>query len=165
MSAVASFYLINKVQINETVQNAEITVRKSLFWKKTVDNYYNFLEVNATRLPYFDGNGYVFGNVLPYLEETRGIDFFDSNFTGILQELSDKRGCFHQIITWHHKQEYLEQLKNNAYPLDELEKFNTEFSGEGGIAYAELAASAIKALTGSIEQIGSEDEVLLLIIG
>lgn len=165
MSAIASFYLINKSKLAELLKNAEATTQKTLFGKKIIDNYYAFLKKNSTELPGFYGNGYVYGNVLPYLEDVKEIRLSDTEYNELFQELSEKRECSHLIITWQQKQAYLATLENSVYPLDELEKFNKEFSDEGGLEYARLALDAIKALIERIRSIGNDGQVLLIIIG
>jgi hypothetical protein len=74
MSAVASFYLLDIFKLDELNRNAEVVVRKTLFSKKITDHYGDFLANNATELPGFDGSGYIYGNLLVFLEEEKSID-------------------------------------------------------------------------------------------
>lgn len=55
MSAVASFYLLEKSKLEELVSNAQIIVKKSFFSKKITDNYWDYLTNNSIKLEGLDG--------------------------------------------------------------------------------------------------------------
>jgi len=164
MSAIASFYLISTNKLDALKSNAEIVTKKTLFGKKRIDSYYDFLRDNAIQLPDFDGSGYVFSNIFPFLEE-KGIDLPDGEYASLMEDLSNKRECSHCIIAYKQRLKFINQLESADYTVSELQSFNEQFSGEGDEGYAMLAIEGIKILCENITKIENENQVLLLIIG
>ncbi|MBS1604133.1 MAG: hypothetical protein JST42_15810 [Bacteroidetes bacterium] len=95
MSIVASFFLIDRLLVDQLVENAEVVVVKKLFSKKIIDPYWDLLQTHGTSLPDLDYSGYngeVFINVLQFLSERRGINLNRSELQAQAEEISRKRG-------------------------------------------------------------------------
>lgn len=71
MSAIASFYLLDTSKLDDLKQNAEVSIKKGLFSKKMTDSYWDYLASNATEQKRFDGSGYVYANLLAFLQEEK----------------------------------------------------------------------------------------------
>ena len=165
MSAIANFFLIDNSKLEDLKQNAEIIVKKSFLSKKVTDNYWDFLANNAIQLRSFNGSGYIYGNLLVYLQEDKGIDLLQNEYDDITKELIEKRGSSHFIMTRKQMTEYLERLNVNNFSLPELQKFNEEFSEEGDEETAQLSLDAIQVLRDNLSNVQNENQVLLLIVG
>lgn len=92
MSAIASFYLLDTSKLDELTQNAEIITKKSLFSKKVTDNYWGYLSNNSKELNGFGGSGYIYGNLLVYLQEEKNIDLTQNEYDNIAKNLLIKEG-------------------------------------------------------------------------
>jgi len=165
MSAIASFYLVDTSKFDELRQNAEIIVKKNLFSKKVIDTYWDYLANNATELKGFDGSGYIYGNLLVYLEEQKNISLTNSEFDEIAKDLSDKRGSSHFLFTNKQRSDYINQLDPTKYSLTEVQQFNKDFSEEGDEETARLTLDAIQVLQQNLSKLQSDNQVLLLIVG
>ncbi len=165
MSAIASFYMLDTSQLDSLILNAEIIVKKGFFRKKVTDNYWAYLATNATALKSLDGSGYIYGNLLVYLQEEKNIDLLTSQYDNIVKELTDTRDASHFIFTHHHKLSYLAQLDPALFSLTAIQKFNQEFSEEGDEETAKLTIEAIKILHDNLSKIQHDSQVLLLIVG
>lgn len=165
MSAIASFYLLDISRLDGLRQNAEIIVKKGLFGKKITDKYWDYLENNATVLKGFDGSGYVFANLLIYLKEEKEIDLLTSQFNELEDELVEKRGSSHILFTHEQKKSVLPKLALQQFSVNEIRKFNEEFSQEGDAETAESMLDAIKLLQENLAEIQNDNQVLLLIAG
>lgn len=165
MSAIASFYLLDISKLDGLVQNAEIEIKKSFFSKKMIDNYWNYLADNASELPGLNGSGYIYGNLLTYLDEEKNIDLLTNEYDGLVKEIVEKRGNAHFLFTNTQKTEFLRRLNPEDYSIKEIQKFNQDFSEEGDEETARLSLSALGLLKSNLEKIQSDNEVLLLIVG
>lgn len=165
MSAIASFYILDTSKLDYLKQHAEIIVKKSLFSKKVTDNFWDYLASNSTELKSLDGSGYVYANLLVYLEEEKNIDLLTNQYEDTAKELVEKRGSSHFFFTYQQKISFLPQLQSSLFSLTEMQKFNQEFSGEGDEETAELTLEAIKLLHDNLDKVQNENQVLLLIVG
>lgn len=50
MSATASFFLIDKVQIPSLLEHSDVVIKNGLFSKKIIDHYWDFLKGNSIEL-------------------------------------------------------------------------------------------------------------------
>lgn len=160
-----SFYLIATTKLEELLVNAEITVKKSLFGKKVTDNYWNYLAGNAAELPNFDGPGYIYGNLLVYLEEQKNIDLTTNEYGLIAKELIEKRGNAHFLFTNTQRLRFSDQLDPGRYSLAEVQQFNKDFSEEGDVETAVLTVDAIRVLRNNLNKVENNQQLLLLVIG
>jgi hypothetical protein len=164
MSALASFYLLDTSKLDELKQNAEVIVKKSLFSKKVTDNYWDYLANNATELRRFDGSGYIYGNLLVYLEE-KNIDLMNNEYDEIVKHLIDKRGSSHFLFTNKQRAAFIDQLDPTKHSLTELQQFNKEFSEEGDEETARFTLEAIQILRDNLNKVQNDNQILLLIVG
>ncbi|WP_152270727.1 hypothetical protein [Agriterribacter humi] len=165
MSATASFYLLDTSKLDDLKNNAEIIVKKSLFNKKVIDNYWDYLANNATELKSLNGSGYVYANLLVYLQEEKNIDLLTNQYDDISKELVDKRGSSHFLFTNNQRNSFLTQLDPDLFTLTEIQKFNQEFSEEGDEETARLTLDAIKLLHDNLKSVQNDSQILLLIVG
>jgi hypothetical protein len=165
VSAIASFYLLDTSKLDELRQNAEIIVKKSLFSKKVIDNYWAYLSDNAKDLKNFNGSGYLYGNILVYLQEEKNIDLTQNEYDSIIKELIDKRGSSHFFFTNKQKTAFINQLVPAKYSLAEIQQFNQNFSEEGDEETARLSLEAIQVLHDNLNEVQNDNQILLLIVG
>ena len=165
MSAIASFYLLDTSKLDDLKQNAEVIIKKGLFSKKVTDNYWDYLANNATELKSFDGSGYVYANLLVFLQEEKNIDLLTNQYDEVAKELVDKRGSSHFLFTHKQKDSFLTQLEPDLFSLTEIQKFNQDFSEEGDEEIAALTLDAIKLLHDNLSKVENDKKVLLLIVG
>jgi hypothetical protein len=165
MSAIASFYILDTTKLDDLSKNAEIIVKKGFFSKKVTDNYWEYLANNATELKSLDGSGYVYANLLVYLQEEKNIDLLTNQYENIAKELVDKRGNSHFLFTNNQKTSFLFQLKPDLFSLTEIQKFNQDFSEEGDEETAKLTLDAIRLLHDNLEKVQNDNQGLLLIVG
>jgi hypothetical protein len=165
MSAIASFYLLDKSKLDGLNQNAEVIIKKGLFSKKVTDNFWDYLANNATELKSFDGSGYVYANLLVFLQEEKNIDLLTNQYDDIAKELVDKRGSSNFLFSYQQRNSFLKQLDPSLFSLTEIQKFNQDFSEEGDEETAALTLEAIKLLYNNLSKVKSDEEVLLLIVG
>jgi hypothetical protein len=165
MSAIASFYLFDTDKLDALVQNAEIIEKKILFSKKVTDNFWDYLAGNATELPDLDGSGYIYGNLFVYLEEEKNIDLLSGPYEHIVNTISEKRNSTIFIFTKKQQELYLDQLNPDLFSVQELQRFNEEFSEEGDEETARLSLDAIRILWNNLARVQNEDQVLLLLVG
>ncbi|MEJ8843452.1 hypothetical protein WG954_13770 [Lacibacter sp. H375] len=165
MSAIASFYLLDTSQLDELRKSAEIIVKKSLFSKKVTDNYLDYLSNNAKELQGFDGSGYIYGNLLVFLQEEKNIDLTQNEYDDVAKELIDKRGSSHFILTYKQKTAFISQLDPSEYSLAVIQQFNQNFSEEGDAETASLTHKAIEVLRDNLSMVQNDNQILLLIVG
>jgi len=165
MSAIASFYLLDTSKLDDLKENAEIIVKKSLFSKKLIDNYWEYLANNATELKSLDSSGYVYANLLVFLQDEKNIDLLTNQYDDTAKELVDKRGSSHFLFTHQQKKSFLPQLDPSLFSLIEIQNFNQEFSEEGDEETASLTLEAINLLHDNLGKVENESQVLLLIVG
>jgi hypothetical protein len=165
MSAIADFRLIETSKLNDLRDNAEIKIEKKLFSKKTIDNYWDFLNANSKKLKDFNWSGYIFANLLVFLEEKKGIDLLKGKHEDIANVIVEKRQNSTFILTYDHRQRYLNDLSPDKFTLDELIEFNKDFSEESDPELAKAEIEGIKALRENLELLTDDKNVILLSVG
>lgn len=165
MSAVADFRLIETSKLNDLLDNAEIKIEKKLFSKKVIDNYWDYLNTNSKKLKDFDWSGYIFANLLVFLEEKKGIDLLKGKYDDIANAIVDKRQNSTFILTYDHKQKYLTNLSPDKFTLDELIEFNKDFSEEDDPELAKAEIEGVKALRDNLDLLTDDNHVILLSVG
>lgn len=165
MSAIADFRLIETSNLNELKEQATIKTERKLFKKKVIDNYWTFLDANTKKLKDFDWSGYIFANLLVFLQEKKGIDLMNSEFDAIANEIMTKRENSTFIFTIEHKKKYLEKLDPSMFSTDELIAFNKEFSEEDDPDLAKAELEGIKTLKENIGMINDDKKVVMLSVG
>lgn len=165
MSVIADFRLVQISKLNELLSNAEIKIEKKLFSKKVIDNYWNYLDSNSKKLADFNESGYIFANLLIFLEARRGIDLLKGKYDDIANSIVEKRQNSTFIFTYEHTQAYASKLNPDHFTLNELIEFNKEFSEESDPQLAEAEIEGIKALRNHLELLTDDSQVILLSVG
>ena len=165
MSAIADFRLIETSKLNELRDNAEIKIEKKLFGKKTIDNYWEYLNSNSTKLRDFGYSGYIFANLLIFLAENKGIDLLKSKYDDIADSIVERRQNSTIILTYDQRQAYLDKLDADKFSTAELIVFNKEFSEDDDPELAKAEIEGIKALPHSLNQLTGDHQVVLLSVG
>jgi hypothetical protein len=165
MSSIATFHLLETAKLPELQENAEVKIQKSLFSKKTVDTYLDWQEANSREVIDFPYSGHAFATLLPFLEEQKEINLWESEYHEIADDLSQKRGYTALILTYKHRQQYIETLAPELFTPEELLTFNREFAEENDPALVEAELAGIKALRDCLALLQDDKHVILLAIG
>jgi hypothetical protein len=165
MSAIADFRLIETSKLNELRDNAEIKIEKKFFSKKTIDTYWDYLNSNSKKLKDFGYSGYIFADLLIFLVENKGIDLLKSKYDDIANFIIERRQNSTIILTYDHRQAYLDKLAADKFTADELIAFNKDFSGTDDLELAKAEIEGIKALRDSLDQLTGDNQVVLLSVG
>lgn len=165
MSAIADFRLVQTSKLNELLDSAEIKIEKKLFGKKVVDNYWNYLDANSKKLANFNWSGYIFANLLIFLEEKKGIDLLKGKYDHIANSIVERRQNSTFIFTHEHKQAYIDKLNPDHFSVDELIEFNVSFSDESAPQLAEAEIEGIKALRDHLQELSDDSQIVLLSVG
>lgn len=164
MSAIADFRIIGTDKLELLKESAEIKIKKGFFKKTVIDNYWNFLDENASKLKNFEWSGYIFGNLLIYLQENKEIDLLTSEFDSTANWISEKRNASVMIFTLNHKKSYLDKLELGNFNETELIAFNEEFSEDDSPELAKAEMDGIVAIQNSLSELKSENEVVILTV-
>jgi len=165
MSAIADFRLIEKSKLDDLNNAAEIIIKKGFLKKTVTDNYNQYLDSNTKRLKDFDESGYIFGNLLVYLQEKKEIDLLNSDYDSIANEISKKRGNSTIILTKNHRDKYSDLLIPGKYSLDDLIAYNVEFSEDNDPEFAKGELKGISALRDSLNAIPDDNYIVILTVG
>ena len=168
MSLVASFHLIDRSKLPELLDNANVIVKKRFFFKKLIDNYWEFLDKNSLQLETFkykDYNDGVYLNVLDFLSEKHNIDLTQSKFQNEAKELETKRGVSIFFLTNEHKQKYLTSLNPENFDVTEIHKFNTEFDDDDDPETAIACKEAISSIHKNLKEITDDSELIIFSVG
>jgi hypothetical protein len=162
MSAIAEFRLIETSKLNDLRDHAEIKIEKKLFGKKTIDNYWDYLNSNSKKLKDFGYSGYIFTNLLIFLAENKGIDLLKSKYDDIANSIVERRKNSTIILTYEQRQAYLEKLDADKFTTEELIAFNKDFSEDDEPELAKAEIEGIKALRDGLSQLTGDNQVVLL---
>ena len=165
MSAIADFRLIETSKLNDLKKAAEITVKKGFFKKTVIDNYHQYLDSKSTVVQEFDESGYVFANLLMFLQEKKNIDLLNSEYDAIANDICEKRQNSNIFLTKAHKDKYLDLLVPANYSLDELVEYNVEFSEDNDPEFAKAELKGIAAIRESLKSIPDDNFVVILSVG
>lgn len=166
MSAIAEFRIIETNKLDELKEKSEVkTVKKGLFKKETIDEFWTFLDSNSEKQSDFDWTGYVFGNLLVFLQENKEINILDSEHDSIANWISEKRGMATIIFTYSHKESYLEKLSSTNFTIEELIEFNKEFSEDSDPEFAKAGLEGVKAISQNLEKLTDNSKVIILTVG
>jgi hypothetical protein len=165
MSAIADFRLIDTSKLKELRDNAEVKIEKKLVSKNTIDTYWDYLNANSKKLKDFGYSGYIFADLLIFLVENKGIDLLKSKHDDITNSIVERRQNSTIILTYDHRQAYLDKLNANEFSVDELIAFNKDFSENDDPELARAEIEGIKALRESLDQLTGDNQVVLLSVG
>lgn len=161
MSAIAEFKKIKVNKLEELKEVSKIIIKKGLFSKKVIDNYWSFLNENSESIIVFDINGYVYGNLMVFLEENE-IDLFNNEFKEISNYLSEQRNSSVFIFTYKQSNEILKKINQTEFSIDDLVNFNIEFSDENEPELAKTQIEALNTLKMSLQKLKNSEEVIIL---
>jgi translation initiation factor 2B subunit (eIF-2B alpha/beta/delta family) len=88
-----------------------------------------------------------------------------SKHDDIADDIIKKRQNGTFILTYDHRQQYLDKLNPDNFTTNELIDFNKEFSEEDDPELAKAEIEGIKALRDSLELLNDDTKVILLSIG
>jgi len=166
MSALAEFRIIETNRLNDLKDKAEVKiVKRGLFKKEKIDEFWTFLDSNSEKQKDFDWSGYVFGNLLIFLQENKEINILDSEHESIANWISEKRGISTIIFTYAHKESFLEKLNSINITTDELIEFNKEFSEDSDPEFAKAELEGVKAISENLEKLTDDSKVIILTVG
>jgi hypothetical protein len=154
MSAIADFRIIETFRLEELKTKA---VQGKKF-------YVDYIERNTKKLKTFDRPGYIFAHLLIFLEE-KGIVLLKGLYHDLSEELSELCENSILILTFDHRQQYLDALDPENFSIEELITFNADFSEDVDAELAHAEMEGISALHNGLSQLAGDVDVLLLSIG
>lgn len=168
MSITASFYLIEKSKLGLLKSYSHVEVKKGLFTRKIIDNYYAFLKANSVELPSLDYNGYngsVFLNVLDYLQDKHGVKLIDKAFDEFSNEIGKNRSLDVCVLSYDFKKAMQGKLNPESLSENAIQKFNKEIGDDDDLDTAIAFIKAIEVLDKNIAAIPNESHVLIFELG
>jgi len=162
MSAIADFRIIETTKLDELLKASEIKVERKLFSKKMINNYWEYLDSNSRVLINFQGSGYLFADLLIFLDEKKGINLLSSEYDAIADSITEHQQNSLIILTYLHKTKYFEDLSPDKFTPEELIAFNKEFSEQDDPDLATAEIDGIEALQKSLGSLTDESNVILL---
>jgi hypothetical protein len=135
MTAIASFYLINKNKIEDLKKSAKIqTIKikhknflgylKSGFKKFKIerkDFFWNFLKENCKKIVDYKWSGYIYLNIFNYLKDKKKINLMNSTYSELEKYIEKERGSSCLVFTDKDKNKYLNKLNPKNYNLNEFD--------------------------------------------
>jgi hypothetical protein len=165
MSAIADFRLIEISKLDELLEKSEVKIEKKLFSKKIDDNYWSYLSSLSPELIDFKWSGYIFANLLIFLNEKKGINLLQSEFDLTANSISERRQNSTMIFTSRHQKEYFDKLDLNNFTREELKQFNEEFSEEADDELVDAEISGIESLKKVLGFLDDDRHIILLNVG
>jgi hypothetical protein len=164
MSAIANFRLIHVAKLTNLVEAAEIKIQRGFLTKKVIDTFDDVVLHDTQNLIKFKWSGYIFADLLIFLQERKNIDLLEGEYNSVSDKLYEKRQQSVFILTYEHKLKYASQLSPQNFPIHELINFNKDFSESDDPELASVQLEGIAALKESLDSITSSDFAVLLFI-
>jgi hypothetical protein len=149
MSAIADFTLLD-ISLLDALKEAAVS--KKRFLRAPIDAFFDFLKSNGKPLAEYRWSGYVFGTLLPYLEE-QGIDLMSSEYDELSTFLTDSRGVTYFLLTNAHKDSYLAKLDLGNFDKEQLRNFYEQFNEEEDEEAGQYMLDAIAVLHQNLESL------------
>ncbi|MCW3102906.1 MAG: hypothetical protein JWO09_1346 [Bacteroidetes bacterium] len=165
MSAIAEFRIIERDKLEGLVAAVEPTKGKVLFWKYTTENYRPYLEKNSRELKGIDSSGYIYVNLICFLEEKLGAALDKNELDAFGDTLTEKLHATVFLLPFSKKAEIIKKIDSAPIDINELIAFNLAFSNHGERELAEQQLEALKVLVDNIKELSAENEVLYFFIG
>ena len=163
MSAVARFIIFDKANINQIADSSKIITKRKLFKKEVTDNYYPTLEASSELVDEYEGNGYIYGTLLVYLDQVKSIDISSGELDKYSNIISQNRTNSSILFTQEQKEIFNQKVANIDFEGEEFQNFCIEFTGnDSEIKYAK---KAIETLSYSLNKITDNSKALLVEIG
>jgi hypothetical protein len=157
VSAIVSTYVLSQSDFPELLEAAH--PKKRLF-AKPLDRFHVFLRSRGRALPIYDGSGFIFAPLFPFLKE-RGINIMDGAHGELARQLQQLRGALlYLFLDPGHKGTNLERLKNLSLSAQEFETFYAQFNESDATGAGDAAIRAVAYLILAIEAIPGDGVVL-----
>ena len=150
MSAIASATVLPPAALAQ-LQTAATPVQR--FLRAPRDDFPAVLKRTGHELPPYNGDGFVFATLLPYLKD-RGIDLLTSEHDGVARQLCKARGASLFVLTPAQRAAALVQLDDANFTVADLqtyyERFNERSAPGAGVAMMEgirFLRSVLQAIT------------------
>lgn len=160
MSAIAVFHKLPRSKIPDLEDAAK--PRKRLF-RRAEDRYFEFLAENSQKLSDYPWSGYVYGTLLPFLDE-KGVHLMQSGFDELGGGLTEARNATHFIFTCDHKNDYLSALNPSNFSRDELRIYYEEFNEEEWPQAGEAMMDAVVTLRNNLERVDGDSIIVFGIL-
>jgi hypothetical protein len=151
-------------KLNGLKDQAEVKIENTFDGIKAIDTYWRYLTTNSKKINDFNGSGYVFADLLTFLDEKKGINLLTSRYDDVANTIFEKRQDTFFILTIDHKKNYLSQLAPENFTVAELIDFNSECSEDDDPELANEEIACINALKESLELLTDDTTVVLLSI-
>lgn len=154
MSAIAEFKLISVAKLPNLVKAAD-----------PGNDFHNIVLHDTKKLITFDWSGYIFADLLIFLQEKKNINLLEGEYDAIANQIAEKGQPSVFILTYEHKLKYASSLILENFSANELIEFNKDFSESDDPELAKAQLDGIAALKQSLDSITSSDFAVLLFIG
>jgi hypothetical protein len=127
-----------------------------------IDRFPGALEKVAASPKYeFDGSGWIFATLLPYLDSC-GVDLMRSDYDAFSTALTKARGgTLFCVLTSRHKKLFANQLETSRHSKSSLHKYYCEFNERDEPAAGEAMLTGLKALKEAIDRVDAKTVVIL----
>jgi hypothetical protein len=158
MSAIASFLRLSEDDLSGL---RDVAALEKLAPGSSRDEFSDYLRVRSEQVIVFAGAGYVFGTVLPYLEERHGIDLLRSRHDELVNFLSASREAFFLVLTRDQQAAYLDKLRATAFDTSSLAAYYNEFNETDEPDAGKAMAAGIDALKTALAAVHTDSVVLM----
>jgi hypothetical protein len=155
VSAIAEFTIFPKSALPELIADAQ---------SGDYQVYAQALRKNARSTSTFNGSGWIFNTVLPYLSKEIGMKSKPHEFATEAQELTTVTETLHELFGPKERDLYLQQLDPARFSVQILGEYWNRFNGENEPESGQAMLAGIKALHDALSRLDN-DCVLLLTVG
>jgi hypothetical protein len=150
-SSIATFYLIPNDELHG-LRDAASGARHDTYWK--------YVETRAKRIIDYPWSGYVYGALIPYLEDHYDIDLFNNELSRVL---SEARQSVDIVLAEAQKDKYLEPLRRIDFSASDMARYFNELYEASDFDATEAMVDAVDALRRALERVSDTMAVLLTI--
>lgn len=168
MSLLAVFNLIETSKLSDLRVHAQPVVVKKLLGKKTIDNYWNYLQTNSTILYGLnpdDLNGGILLNIIQFLNNYKKLNLQDSAYIDASADITEKQQRSTLILTTKHKTQFNDIINVATISLDECRAANIEFSDDDSDESVAAFIEGLTVLRNVLNQIQDDNSVIIFTIG
>jgi|SRR5436190_13565548 len=151
MSAIASFIKLPKTSLDE------------LRLAASGGGYHGFLHRSGKEVADYDGSGYIFGTLLPYLDEQHQIDLEHSEHDELGLFLTQTLEATHFIFTYAHRQAYLDKLAPEFFSEERLRDYSNEFNETDEPESGRAMVDGVRVLQQSLSTLDESSVILFSI--
>jgi hypothetical protein len=161
MSAIASFLRLSEDDLSGL---RDVAALEKLSPESFGDRFSDYLRKRGEHVVELAWPGYVFGTLLPYLEERHGIDLLRSRHDELVNFLSATRETFFLVLTRDQQVAYLDKLRDTPFDTPSLCAYYNEFNETDEPDAGEAMAASIDALKTALAAV-HKDSVVLMEVG